>query len=470
MGPSFTNIVQDPAVRKLVQDGIIARKFFDGLFPSLLYINEFEGNDETFGDQEGDTKIFTGKGLIKPSTRPRKPGEDLRLRQLNYEQWLVSIQKHGEAIDSDMPTSTTAAASLFLSNGHSIGLQAGQSMNLLARNALFNAALAGHTVADGAVNNGTTLRVKRLNGFTTARRPDLAAGSPVQYASVSATNPLQITIKNGGGDIAANVIGFSPDLPGDEIGPGTLTLSAAVTCSDRDPVVAIDRTYLVRSGGGYSIDSIGSNDLLKLSDVRTMIAHMRDNNVPNFPDGYFHGHIDSTGESQIQSDTEWRTLFTALPNDFRFAQFAVGRAAGVTFLRNSQSPRPDTVDGGSSATYSEDDNFGGEVYAGGTTGGVKVRRCLIVGYGAMQRWTKDSGGEVTEAGITGKRATWNIDNNGITINTDRIDMVIRAPLDRAQEVVSTGWKWMGGFVVRPDGATGDACRFKRTGTIEFGEA
>lgn len=464
--PDFSTIVQDPKVRAIVQDGILERKFYDGLFPALLFRSECDQDD--FPLQVGDAMTFTGSGLMATSTQPITPGQDLPVGDYGMEQWDVSINKFGRAIDSDMPTSVAAAASLFLRNAHTVGLNGGQTMNKICRNVMFNAAMSGWTVCDGAQTAVTTLRVKRLNGLTKARNASLAGASQVKYSSVSATNPLAITIKSST-DLSRNVIGFTPDTPGDEVGPGTVTLSAAATVADRDPVLATDRTNTVFVGGGNAVDAIGSNDILKLSDARSLIARMRDVNAPAHDDGFFHIHVDPIGESQIQADAEWRTLFTAMPNDYRFAQFAIGRAAGATWFRNTEAPKPETVVGGTKASYSTDDNFGGELFSSGATTGVKVHRALCTGKGGCKEYTQKIEEQITEAGITGKMGRFSINNNGISVLTDRISLVIRAPIDRAQEKVSTGWKWVGNFVFRTDGATGDSARYKRVGCIAFGE-
>lgn len=477
MGLSFSVIAQDKTTRALVQDGLLARKFLDGLFPNLLFMAEAE--EDQFEGNVGDSKTFTGKGLLAYSTAPMAPRTDPNPRQNTFEQWSVQMQKWADSVDSDMPSSTTAAASLFLSNSHDIGLLGGRTMNAITRNVLFNAGLSGHTNI-GATVNSTTVRVLRLNGFTTARRPDLAAGSAVAFAPVSASNPLAITIKSGGGDLARNVVGFTPDVPGDEIGPGTLTLDAAANVTARDAVIATDRTFLVRSGGGFHVDDIASNDLLKLSDIRTLVGHMRDQSVREYPDGGYHLHLDSTGEGQLQSDAEWRSLLTAMPNDFRFAEFAIGRAAGTVAIRNSQMPRSDTVIGGSTASYATEqkggqtvasDNFGGEVWSNGNAStGVKVRRALVTAPGGLTRYSKKRDDQITEAGVTGKVGKWNIDANGMSVNMDNIDLVIRAPIDALQEQVRTSYVYQGNWVERTDAATGDASRYKRVGVIEFGEA
>ena len=62
-----------------------------------------------------------------------------------------------------------------------------------------------------------------------------------------------------------------------------------------------------------------------------------------------------------------------------------------------------------------------------------------------------------------------ISNNGIEVNVDRVQLIIRSPLNRLQDVVSTAWKFIGDWPVRTDATSGDAAYFKRALVIEHGE-
>jgi len=53
--------------------------------------------------------------------------------------------------------------------------------------------------------------------------------------------------------------------------------------------------------------------------------------------------------------------------------------------------------------------------------------------------------------------------------TDRVQLLIRSPLNRLQDLVSTSWKFIGDWPVRTDVTTGDAARYKRVVAIEHGE-
>lgn len=465
--PDFSTIVQDPAIRALTQENLLERAFHDALFPRLLFRGE--ASAQLWPNNVGDNMVFTGPGLITPDMRPLQPGTDPLPTTYASEQWEATLQQYSSSIDTHMPTSITAIANLFLRNAQQLGLQAGMTLNRVVRNRAFNAALSGWTVADGAQVATTSLRVKRLNGFTKARRPDLAAGSPVRFNTVSSNNPLVITVEESGVPAARTVTGFTPDVAGDETGPGVLTINAAVTVADRDAVYSGDRTGIVRVGGGNSVGAIGSSDILRLQDIRSAVSRFWQQNVPEMPDGRFHAHMGPTSQNQIFADTEFGRLLTSLPDYYMYRQFSIGEILNTVIFRNSENPLPETVIGGSTAAYSQNDPFAGELFANGLTTGVRINRVLFLAQGAIMEYYQDLSGLVTEAGVTGKVGRPTVNNNGIEVMTERVQLIIRAPLNRLQDQVSTSWKFIGDWPMRTDVTVGDAARFKRVLAIEHGE-
>ena len=465
----FSTILQTPEIRSLVQENILERAFHDALFPRMLFRGE--ATPQVWPANIGDSMVFTGVGLVKPKMKPLMPGSDPAPSTYQAEQWSATLQQYADSIDTHMPTSIAAIANLFLRNAHQLGMSAGQALNRIVRNRMYNAAESGWTVADGAQGPSTSLRVKRLNGFTTARRPDLPTGSAVRFDTVSTNNPLKITVLDSGlaAPVVVNVVGYSPDVAGDTIGPGVLTLSAPVTVDDRGYVYSADRSYLVRVGGGNSVDDIGSNDTLKLSDIRAAVARFWQENVPEHADGRFHCHLDPTSQAQVFGDQEWRQLLTSLPDYYMYRQFALGELLNTVFFRNSECPVPETVEGGPEATFTQDDPFAGELYNDGTTAGVKVHRALFSGQGGIYEYHQDLSGLMTDAGITGKVGEPKITNNSIEVFTDRIQLILRSPLNRLQDLVSTSWKFIGDWPTRTDATTGDAARYKRFAVVMSGE-
>lgn len=466
----FSTILQTPEVRAIVQQNLLERAFHDALFPRLLY--RAEATPQVWPAHVGDSMVFTGVGLIPPKMKPLVPGTDPSPSSYPAEQWTAQLQQYADSIDTAMPTSIAAIADLFLRNAHQLGMSAGQTLNRVVRDRMYDAALDGWTVVNGTDTGLTTsLPVQRLNGFTRARNPSLPSGSAVRFDPVSTSNPLSITINSDSGPIVRSVVGFTADNPGDEVGPGTLTLTSAgsFNVTDRAYVLASDRSYLVRVGGGNRVDDITSSNILRLQDIRSAVAHFRQQNVPAYTDGYYHCHFDPVSEAQIYADSEWQRLLTSLPDYYMYKDFAIGQLLGVVYFRNTESPIAQTVLGGgtdfSTETFDVNDPFPGEVW---NPNDVPIHRPLFTAQGGIYEYYQDLMQLITEAGVTGKVGAAQVVNNGIEVNSDRIQLIIRAPLNRLQDQVATSWKFIGDWPIRTDATTGDSSRYKRFLAIEHG--
>jgi hypothetical protein len=467
--PDFSVILQSPEVRSIVQENLLERAFHDALFPNLLFRGEV--SPVVWPAGVGDTQIFSAPGLMAVDCQPLRPGEDPAPITYPLEQWTAQLQQYAGTTDTHMPTSMMAIANLFLRNAHQLGMQASQTLNRIARNRMYAAALSGWTVADGAAVATTSLRVKRLNGFTRARNPNLSGTQAVRFELVSASNPLTVTIFDNGAATTNTVVGYTPDTPGDEYGPGVLTLGSATTnVADRAYVISVDRTTIVRVGGGNKVDDVGSSDVPTLADVRSAIAGFWQDNVPAHPDGKFHAHLDPKSQALIFSDAEFQRLMQSLPDYYPYKEFALGELLGTVFFRNSECPIAQTVVGGLTATYSQTDPFVGELFNNGNAStGVPIHEILFTAQGGILEYYNDMSGLLTEAGIPGKLAEPQITNNGIEVMSERIQLIIRQPLNRLADKVSTSWRFMGDWPVRTDAATGGPARYKRFRCIQHGE-
>jgi len=457
----------------MVQEKFLQREWNDGLFPGLLMRAEAEPQkwDPTWGDEI----IRTGSGFIQPDLRPLRPGVDPTPVTYNKEQWSATKQLYGQTIDEHMPSSAAAFASLLMDKAKKMAMAAAQSMNRKARQVLYNAGSSGWTNCDGAQAAVTTLRVARLNGFTKARRPDLAQGSPVRFEAVSTSNPLSITIYDNAGPAAVTrtVTGFTPDNAGDEFGPGTLTIAGgAVTVDDRAYVYASDRTSIVRVGGGNSVDDVGGADVLTFADIRTAVSRFRTQNVPAHSDGRFHSHINPTSQTQLYGDPEFQRMLTGVPDYLPYKAFTLGETLGCIFFMDNEVPQAFNVYPGTQTAFVAEqtswearEGLAPELF---NANSVAIQRPIFTGFGGMIEYFEDFENQVTEAGLQGAKMSTVATNNGITVVADRTWLMIRSPQNRLQDIVALTWKFAGDFPFRTDATSGDAARFKRVLTIEHG--
>ena len=465
---SFSSIINTPAIRAIVQQGLLVREFKDALFPRLLFRGE--AIPAEFPTHVGDQLYFTGKGLLPRSIAPLTPGVDPLPQSYPLEQWFTQIQKFGGTIDTDMPTDIASIVRLFLENTKQLGLQAGLSLNTGARDQAYNAALSGQTVTTTSGSGVTTFHVQRLNGFTRARNPALAGASAVAFQPVSPANPLAVTVMNNTSPQAVNIVGFLSDNPGDEIGPGYVTVDSAVTFLSRGAMFSVDSSYIVRASGGLSIDALTSSSFFTPAQIRSAVARMRTMNIPTFAgSGYYHCHLDPTSEQELYSTDEFQRLNTSIPDYVLYKEMCLGTLQGTVFFTDTEAPQPQTVagqQGGAAPTYSPSDPFGGEIWTGGAYSGLQVHYPLFLGMGGLQEYAQNQDELLTMAGVTGKVAEFDISNNGIQIDTDGIKLIVRAPLNRLQDQVSSSWLWLGSWTFRTDSTTGDAARYKRAVAVE----
>ena len=449
-------------VLQLVQQGLIEREFHDGLFPNLAYRAEFDA--EEWEGQTGTEVFMTRPGLLAPKTTPLVPGTEPTPQNVPYEQWVIRLDQYADTIDTDMPTSAVAASNLFLRNVHQLGLQAGQSINRIARNAMFKAYLSGQsTMLASALAGATQIRVASLNGFT-----DVVTTSTVRPMPVSPATPLPVTIGAGASMEVKNVIGYVADDASDPYGPGTLTLSVGLTNAQasRASVVSAYAPRIVRAAGGSSIDAIGGGDTLSIQQIVNAAALLRQALVQPHDDGTYHAHISPLSQAQFYADPVFQRLNQSLPEGMAYKEGFVGQLLGVSFFMNTESPgllnSGTLVSTASSGVYGKE--LGAEVSNGA---GIQIGRVLITGKGAGYERYLDEAQYKTEAGTTGKIGEFSVTNNGVSVLTERIRLILRAPIDRLQQKVAASWSITTGFAIPSDiTAPSGPQRFKRAIVLE----
>jgi len=466
----FSVIQQAPEIRALVQDSALIREFRDALFPRILFRGEAAPIHQP--GEAGDSFVFTGNGLMTPTSGPMRPGEEPDPNEFPKEQWTMQLHQYGDrAPDTHMPTSILAIANLLVNNLRTLGLHSAQSLNRAVRNRLYNAALSGNTVATAAAGTHT-ITVARLNGFTTARRPDIVGGEPVKFAPVSTANPLVIHYRHSSTTYEATVTGYTPTYPGDECGPGVLTVVETVTgqVSDRDPVWADDKANVLRPTSLLSIDTMANSSTYAFTFglFRQAIAQLSDDNVPKMPDGFYHSHFANYSKNQLFSSDEAQRLQTSLPDYYWYKEFTIGDVLGTLVFEDTETPRKDTVIGGKTNTYTgnlrQGDMFGGETY---NATSVEIHRPIFIGAEAIFEYYNDLSGLLTEAGLTGSVGDFsNLVNSGVDINVDRVQVYLRAPVNVMGDIVTGIWKSIMDWPTRTDAAVGGTARYKRCVVVE----
>jgi len=444
-------------IGSLIQDNTLVRKFYDALFPNLLY--RYDCTPEKWEANVGEQQILTRTGLMPVDIAGLIPGKEPTPGSYPTEQWKAQATQFGDTIDTHMPTNYVALASTFVRNTQQLGLNAGQTVNRLARNSMFRAYCSGETNTLGAVGIGAVLvPVSTLNGFTEQLQNGV-------LSAVSAGNPINISF--GGLEPNNTVIGFQAADSTQPFGAGVLTLGSALTVglAAREVILSQNRAKRRRAGGGSSVDAITAADILTLDDCISAAARLREMNVPPHPDGFYHAQITPTQERQIFQDNAWQRLYQSLPDSVEYNQFIINDQVGLRFYRNTASPNARTVstleDDGANARMAPE--IGADVV---NEAGLPIARMLVTGGGVCYEKWIDESKFISEAGVTGKIGDFSVINNGLQTMTARIRYTLRAPLDRLQQEVSQTWSWSGDFPVPSDQTNGDDARFKRAVVVE----
>ena len=450
-----------PQIQNLIQQNVLEREFHDSLFPAMLYRSE--AMDEEWAANLGERHIFTRAGTMPVKTAPLTPGQDPTPTTYETEQWVAEASQHGDNVDTNMASNYVTLASLFMRDSQQLGLNAGQTLNRLARNPMYLNYLGGETNAlAAAAGAATSVTVASIAGFTEI----LVNG---RLEPVSSANPLAVTFP--GGTEAGNpntVVGAIPqDAVNFPFGTGTLLFGTPLTTgiAARDVILAASATIKQRVGGADSIDGITPANIVTLNDVIAAVSRLRAQNVPPHGDGRYHVHITPQAEQQLFTDNHWQRMQQSLPDNAPYRELMIGEFVGCYFYRNTENPNVDTV----SNTQSVGTNAISAPEIGAdlvNDNGVTINRILVTGGGALYERYLNENKFLTEAGTTGKIGNFNIINGGVSVTTERIRFILRAPSATLQQIVSQTWSWSGDFPVPSDGLSGDAARFKRAIAIE----
>lgn len=392
------------AISGVIQDGILERNMMQALKPALLWRNLFTRHRHP--GRIGERVIFTRDGLITPDsalTAARTPGNDPALVVRSVEQFQYQVKPYGKSLDIHMPSSFLAQTSRFESDTNALGFHAAQTMGRIARDALFAAYGGGNTFAPNLGSATTTLVVQDATGFDTV----VVNGVPV---AVSATNPGSLSIQG-----AANVTYTAVNLT-----TNTITLSANQTWSQYDSIVRSDAPLIKRQNNRTSDRLLVAGDTPAFQIFRDTAAYMRGHNVPGINGvvgGMYGCYVDPDVENALFNDAEFRQAVAAVGNTGVYAEGTIGVYAGIQFMR---MPKSESKIIANAAPYQ-------------TT----IHRSIMFGQDVgIEAFIPEADfeSEVVSAGVA------RLNHFKMPLDPDAVmTMVIRAPLDKAGEIVSASW-------------------------------
>jgi hypothetical protein len=420
--------------------------------------------------RNGETMIYSRAGRISPVLDDLVPsansGLDNGLTGIGgvgagnptypFEQFSVGIGMRPYFLDLNLIQEQEVIANLFKQNVENLGESAALSLDLYAMNTAFKAYMSGNTFATGA-NSSATIHVDNVFGFDTQYTQATINGNTFSYglpAPVSSANkqPVLIYPSAGGAPTAANVIGVAVDGSNtSSLGPiigasGTLTLDATVSIAEGDILVAGDAPAVFRPNGKQSAFGLANTDTIGAQLIINGVAELRANGVkPPLGNGTYPCYIDPIVDAQFFTDPQYQIMSQG---QFQSPDFKNGRVSqnfGVTFVPTTNAPSFTLTNSGSAQ--------------------ISVRHALISGEKYVQespfQGTYDAIRSMPDMGVSDFRFV------------DDIVMVNRMPLDRAGQIMSQGWYWIGGFVAPTDVTinkavipSASAARYKRAAVIQ----
>ena len=433
-----------PGLQAAIQQGFLEREFRTGLRSALAY--RAIADREPIRINIGETVTKTRTGYKTPVTTPLLPSANTNLdnglspQPFTLEQYTLGMNQYADTIDLNIVTTQVGIANQALVNAATNGMQASQSLDRLARNALFGGTQIGSTQFGGYMGGNTrvtttlgsagpTIQVDDVRGFELALNGGSAIGGG-SYSSVSASNSAKVSV-NG---VTYTLTGTSRDainatttlMAGDPAGAlggisGTLTFSTNVSIANGtagNAVVHANAPTIIRANNRASWNALTTGDKVTAVMVQTAVAQLRANT--GMVGAIFNIYFDPFSMMQLFQDPDFKLAYQGQYGSRTFQQGEIFQLYGANFIQTTEAPI--------------------QVGTGGQAG-LTIRRPIVVTQGALIEGDFD--------GMRKKAIDWSGENSEIDM-IDGIAQVMRAPLDRLQQIIAQSWFWIGGFVTPCD--------------------
>jgi N4-gp56 family major capsid protein len=412
------------AIQAIMQNGLLQRAFEEALLPPFLF--PAIASNRPWAGNLGDTGTFTRAGLLAPVVTPLTVGNDPAAATYTIEQYSATMNQFGNSVDTNLLQSAMSLASKFIEDNQQLAVNAGQSLNRIARNKLYAGYSAGLTWVPAGGGTSVTWVVNDATGFDTV----LVNGVKT---AVSAGNPLAVLIN-----------GVANTVTGCVLGTNTLTLGTSVAITTGWTVQAANYSQRILGGTAkVTRFNLAAGDVATLKMFRLAVARLRSMGVPTV-NGNYVAHIDATTEQQLYSDADFKQALTGRIDSVVYRDLSIGTFVGIDWVRNIEAPT--TTDGGAGAN-------------------LLIHRPIVVGAGALIAAPFANMGSLLQD-VEGPHGAVEMISPADNISVAHI---IRPPQDKLQQIVSSSWSWVGDFAVPTDvtalGGT-DPALFKRGVVLE----
>lgn len=404
------------ALQVIIQQNMLEQEFSEGLRAKLGF-REI-ADKETVPTNKGETVTKTRPGLKAPNTNKILPSANVGLdngmtpSSWQVEQYTLGIDLYGDTIDLNIVQEKVAMANQFVRNSMVNGQQASASLDILARDALFNAYLSGNTRVSTTLGAaGTTVAVDDVRGFE-------KVFSNGNLVSISSGLPLAVKI----GSNVYSLIGSTRDGSNVSTSPGgfsgTLTFSANVLVADGTAGIAVVSAVaptIVRGGNKGATSGLISTDFLTLQMILSAVAVLDSDAVPTIS-GLYNCYLSYKQMVELFQDADFKSIYRGAYGSDAYKSGMIIELVGVRFITTN--------------------NVITQTLA---ASGVNVKRAIVCGSGSLIEGTFAGQSAVLEHAVLGSAHI-----------VDGVVQIARAPLDRLGQSISQSWSWIGGYCVPTD--------------------
>jgi hypothetical protein len=442
------------ALQGMVQTGMLEREFEEGLDSILAYRRL--ALMETVPNRIGETLTRTRIGRKNPVTTPFVPTSNTGLdngltpHDASIEQYMFSMLQYGDTTDVDLISDLVTIANNLIRVSRNNGVQAGQSLERIARGKIFGAYLGGNTRVrtDLSASTTTTCHVDDITGFQ-----NVSVNGILMPVTASNTLTVTETSVSGGVNQTLTVTSVIADGTNNSNSPtgisGTLTFSTATAPVNGDQLVAQNAPQIIRPGGHLTTAQMTGSDILTLGYLQDAMTVLRNNAVPPMPDGTYHVMLDNQSERQLWADQDFKVLYAGRYQSQEYRTGRVFELLGMTFVPTTES----LVQGPSTGA------------TGAAAINTTIRRVLMAGSESMI--------EGDFEGLENWLARQGVNAIADVRLVNNIAHIFRPPLDRLQQFMSLSWTWIGDFAIPTDITatstiipTASSALYKRAAVIE----
>lgn len=380
-----------------IQD-IVLDKFLDKVFDEPLQANlGFRAIAERVSVQGevGDTLTKSRPALLAPITATTTPTaytdveNGMTPQTYPIEQYKLTLGEYKGNTKTNVVYDRLAIGSKFARDAARLGLQAAQSLDGAARDALFDVYQGGNSRATGAVSNSSVVSVDDTRGFT--------AGDVIMVGDAQRT---VVSVAHTGSSTAYRGVA------------GTITVDSSITSeASGSPVFSLTAPLILRSNSVVSTNLVTGK--MTADMILDGVAQHDANGIPRL-DGLFNLYISSKQARGLYNDPMFKDYFVGAHNSDEYKDGIISELLGVRLIRTNMNPT--------------------------TAGGVYLS--ALVGADALIE------GSFTETGYAGLAAA-GLGNDLITVH-DGIAHIIGVPRDNLYQWVTQSWTAVVGYGVPTD--------------------